>query len=123
MELLTQTQPDVIVLAGYLRILRSDLIAAFPDRIVNVHPSLLPAYKGRNAVQAALDAGELETGCTIHLVTEEIDAGRILAQEKVPIQIGDDAAVLHARIQEKEHQVLPRVLHEWRQQGLPVASV
>ncbi|GEP43220.1 phosphoribosylglycinamide formyltransferase [Brevifollis gellanilyticus] len=113
-EILKEAAVDVVVLTGFMRILKSPILDAFTDRIVNVHPSLLPAYKGATAVQDVLDEGELETGCTVHLVNAEIDAGRILAQAKVPILVGDNAEKLHARIKEQEHRLLPKVLAEWK---------
>lgn len=113
-DLLQQAGVDVVVLIGYMRILKEPVLSAFSDRIINVHPSLLPKYKGSKAVQMALDEGELETGCTVHLVTAEVDAGRILGQETVPILVGDSEEVLHARIKEAEHRLLPRVLAEWK---------
>jgi formyltetrahydrofolate-dependent phosphoribosylglycinamide formyltransferase len=105
--------PDVIVLAGFMRILKAPLLNCFPDRIINVHPSLLPKYKGANAVQDALDDGEIETGCSVHLVNSEIDGGRVLAQARVPIKIGDTVATLHERIKTAEHHLLPHVLSNW----------
>ncbi|MES2596573.1 MAG: D-glycero-beta-D-manno-heptose 1-phosphate adenylyltransferase [Verrucomicrobiota bacterium] len=113
-EILKTAAVDVVVLTGFMRILKSPILDAFPDRIVNVHPSLLPAYKGATAVQDVLDEGELETGCTVHLVNAEIDAGRILAQAKVAVYVGDNAEKLHARIKEQEHRLLPKVLAEWK---------
>ena len=112
-EHLRRAQVDVVVLAGFMRILKAPVLEAFRDRIVNVHPSLLPRHKGANAPQLALDAGDTETGCTVHLVTAEIDAGRILAQARVPVLPGDTAASLHARIKTAEHRLLPQVLAEW----------
>jgi formyltetrahydrofolate-dependent phosphoribosylglycinamide formyltransferase len=114
LQLLLDADVDVVVLTGFMRILKEPLLSAFADRIVNVHPSLLPAYKGATAVQDVLDEGELETGCTVHLVNADIDAGKILAQTKVPILIGDNAQQLHARIKEQEHILLPKVLAEWK---------
>jgi formyltetrahydrofolate-dependent phosphoribosylglycinamide formyltransferase len=111
---------EVVVLAGFMRVVRTPLLTEFRNRIVNIHPSLLPKYKGVAAWTQALEAGEMETGCTVHLVNEEIDAGQILAQETVPIHISDTPETLHARIQEKEHMLFPKVLHEWRERGLPV---
>ena len=119
-DCLEQHQADVVVLTGFMREIRDPVLAAFRDRIVNVHPSLLPKFKGRNAVQDALDEGEFETGCTVHLVTEQVDGGKILAQAAVPVEIGDDARTLHGRIKDQEHLLLPRVLGEWRQRGLQV---
>jgi formyltetrahydrofolate-dependent phosphoribosylglycinamide formyltransferase len=111
---------DVVVLAGFMRILKEPVISAYSGRIVNVHPSLLPNHKGANAPQLAIEAGELETGCTVHLVTAEIDAGRTLAQARVPVLPGDTAETLHQRIKTEEHKLLPKVLNEWRELGLTV---
>jgi formyltetrahydrofolate-dependent phosphoribosylglycinamide formyltransferase len=119
-EHLERARVDVVVLAGFMRILKEPVISSYAGRIVNVHPSLLPKFKGANAPQLAIDEGELETGCTVHLVTAEIDGGRILAQAKVPVNIGDTAETLHARIKVEEHKLLPQVLNEWRERGLPV---
>ncbi len=113
-EHLLEAEVDVVVLIGFMRILKEPVLSLYADRIVNVHPSLLPKFKGANAVQMALDEGELETGCTVHLVTADIDAGRILAQARVPIQVGDTAEVLHQRIKKAEHKLLPQVLSEWK---------
>ena len=99
-----------IVLAGYMRVIKEPLLSRFPDRIVNIHPSLLPAFRGLRAWEQALQAGAKETGCTVHLVNEAIDAGRIIAQEKVPVQPGDTPESLHARIQEAEHRLYPVAL-------------
>lgn len=109
---------EVVVLAGFMRIVKEPTLSAFAGRLVNVHPSLLPRHKGRHAVRDALAAGDVETGCSVHLVTAEIDTGRLLAQAKVAILPGDDEANLHRRIKEQEHQLLPRVLNDWRTLGL-----
>ena len=119
-EHLERARVDVVVLAGFMRILKEPVISAYSGRIVNVHPSLLPKHKGANAPQMAIDAGDQEAGCTVHLVTAEIDAGRILAQARVPVETGDTAEKLHARIKVEEHKLLPQVLNEWRERGLPV---
>jgi formyltetrahydrofolate-dependent phosphoribosylglycinamide formyltransferase len=111
---------QVVVLAGFMRVVKEPLLTEFKDRIVNIHPSLLPLYKGRNAWVMALEEGDIETGCTVHLVNEEVDGGRILAQTKVPIHIGDNPEKLLARIQEQEHLLLPKVLGEWQEMGLPI---
>lgn len=110
---------QVVVLTGFMRVVKAPILADFRDRIVNVHPSLLPKFKGVEAWKQALDEGEIETGCTVHLVNEELDGGRILAQAKVPIHIGDTADELYARIQAEEHKLLPKVLGQWRELGLP----
>lgn len=119
-EHLERARVDVVVLVGFMRILKEPVISAYAGRIVNVHPSLLPKYKGANAPQMAIDEGELESGCTVHLVTADIDGGRILGQARVPVVIGDTAESLHARIKVEEHKLLPHVLNEWRERGLPV---
>jgi len=113
-EHLQRAQVDVVVLVGFMRILKDPVISLYEGRLVNVHPSLLPKYKGAHAVEDALEDGEIETGCSVHLVTAEIDAGRILAQAKVPILVGDTVDVLHQRIKEQEHRLLPQILAEWK---------
>lgn len=117
---LQRARVDVVVLAGFMRILKEPVISAYSGRIVNVHPSLLPKHKGANAPQLAIEAGDSETGCTVHLVTSEIDVGRTLAQAKVPVLPDDTAETLHQRIKTEEHKLLPKVLNEWRELGLPV---
>lgn len=119
---LRRARVDVVVLAGFMRILKDPIISEYADRIVNVHPSLLPKHKGACAPKLALDAGDTEAGCTVHLVTAEVDAGRILAQAKVPVLPGDTQETLHARIKIEEHRLLPRVLAEWKERGLSVRS-
>ena len=101
---------EFVVLAGFMRILAPVAIERFPERIVNIHPSLLPAFPGAHGVENALDAGVAETGVTVHIVVEDVDAGPILAQRTVPIHPGDDADRLHARIQEQEHELYPEVI-------------
>ena len=98
---------DLIVLAGWMRIVSSKLIEAFPNRIINIHPSLLPKYKGLNAVQQALDSDDLVTGCTVHYVTEELDSGAIICQAEVAIGHRDTLETLTKRIQREEHRILP----------------
>jgi len=111
---------QVVVLTGFMRVIKEPLLSEYKDRIVNVHPSLLPKFKGRNAWVQAIEEGEIETGATVHLVNEEIDGGQILAQERVPIHIGDSPEALLDRIQEREHILLPQVLSEWVERGLAV---
>ncbi len=96
-----------IVLAGYMRILSASFIHAFPDRIINIHPSLLPAFVGGDAVGDALKHGVKIAGCTVHLVSEQLDSGPILAQASVPVLDDDDWSSLHARIQVEEHRIYP----------------
>lgn len=99
---------ELVVLAGFMELLTPVLVDAFPT--VNVHPSLLPAFPGLRAWEQALAAGVAETGVTVHLVDHGLDTGPILAQESVAVLPGDDAATLHARIQEVEHRLLPDVV-------------
>jgi phosphoribosylglycinamide formyltransferase-1 len=107
LELLRSASIDLVCLAGYMRILSPPLVRAFWGRMVNVHPSLLPAFPGAHAVRDALAWGVRVTGCTVHLVDEEVDHGPILAQEPVEILPDDDEETLHARIQEVEHRLYP----------------
>jgi phosphoribosylglycinamide formyltransferase-1 len=100
-------RPDVVCLAGFMRILGPAFVRAFPDRIVNTHPSLLPAFRGAHAVRDALDYGVKVTGCTVHLVDEEVDHGPVLFQAAVPVEPGDDEDRLHERIKAAEHRLLP----------------
>ena len=102
---------DLIVLAGYMRVLSSDFIKAFPDKIINVHPSLLPKYKGMHAIEQALDSGDKKTGCTVHYVNEELDGGKIIDQSVVMICPDDDVKTLTQRIQQAEHRLLPLVIN------------
>ncbi|MBV8969409.1 MAG: phosphoribosylglycinamide formyltransferase [Verrucomicrobia bacterium] len=107
---LREAKVDWIVLAGFMRIVKAPLLTAYPRRIVNIHPSLLPKYPGLEAWKQALAAGETETGCTVHYVEAGIDTGETIAQKKVPILPGDTPEILHARIQAAEHQLLPEVI-------------
>ena len=102
---------DLIVLAGYMRVLSSDFIKAFPDKIINVHPSLLPKYKGMHAIEQALDSGDTKTGCTVHYVNEELDGGKIIDQSVVMICPDDDVKTLTHRVQQAEHRLLPLVIN------------
>ena len=104
---------DLVILAGFLRILKAPLLDVFPNRILNIHPSLLPKYPGLKAWAQALEAGESESGCTVHLVNEEIDAGEIIDQGSVPILEGDTPDSLHQRIQEVEHELYPKAIGEY----------
>jgi phosphoribosylglycinamide formyltransferase-1 len=102
----------LVVLAGYMHLLTPAFLDRFPDAVVNVHPSLLPAFPGAHAVEAQLQAGVVETGATVHLVDDGVDSGPILAQERLPVLAGDTPETLHARIKELEHRLLPRVVGE-----------
>jgi phosphoribosylglycinamide formyltransferase 1 len=101
---------ELVCLAGYMRILTPAVVRPFWGRMVNVHPSLLPAFPGAHAVRDALSWGVKVTGVTVHLVDEEVDHGPILAQEAVPVLDGDDRETLHARLQEVEHRLYPKVV-------------
>ena len=109
-DALVGARPDVVVLAGYMRILGPATLAAFRGRILNTHPSLLPAFPGAHAVRDALEHGVAVTGATVHLVDEVLDGGPILLQEPVPVLAGDDETILHGRIKIQEHRLLPRAV-------------
>jgi phosphoribosylglycinamide formyltransferase 1 len=97
---------ELVVLAGFMRVISPALIGAFPDRIINIHPSLLPAFPGLDAQRQALDYGVRISGCTTHLVNEGVDTGPIILQRVVPVQSGDTVETLSARILAEEHQAL-----------------
>lgn len=103
LALLQSLRPDYVCLAGYMLLLGPAIIRAFPSKILNIHPSLLPAFRGLGAVRQALEAGVKRTGCTVHFVTEKMDDGPILAQTEVEVRPGDTEATLSARILEVEH--------------------
>ncbi len=103
-------QIDLVVLAGYMRMVKAPLLDAFPRKIINIHPSLLPAYPGLRAWQQALEAGEDKAGCTVHYVDAGMDTGEIIDHAEVPILDGDTAESLHARIQVAEHRLYPQVI-------------
>jgi len=102
--------PDLVLLAGFMRILTPEFIARFPRRILNIHPSLLPAFPGLHTHRRALEAGVKLHGCTVHLVTPELDSGPIVAQAAVPVLRGDTEETLAARVLEAEHRVYPQVV-------------
>jgi phosphoribosylglycinamide formyltransferase-1 len=110
LEILRAHEVEWVVLAGYMRVVKEPLLAAYPNRIINIHPSLLPAFKGLRAWEQALHAGVTETGCTVHFVNQNIDAGEIIAQQRVEILPGDTPDALHARIQKAEHELYPSAL-------------
>lgn len=107
---LRRLNPDVIVLAGFMRILTADFVRAFRGRMLNIHPSLLPAYTGLNTHQRVLDAGDKVHGVSIHFVTEELDGGPVIAQAEVAVQSDDDAESLAERVQQQEHVLYPIVV-------------
>lgn len=101
---------DIVCLAGFLRLVKRPLLDAFPQRILNIHPALLPAFPGLESWKQALAAGVSETGCTVHLVDEGMDTGPVILQERVPVLAGDTAEALHARIQVAEHRLYPAAI-------------
>jgi len=109
-RMLREAGVDLVVLAGFMRVLKSPTLKAFPRRIINIHPSLLPKFPGLEGWKQALAAGETVTGCTVHYVDEKIDHGDIIAQRQVPILPNDSAESLHARIQIAEHELYPAVI-------------
>jgi phosphoribosylglycinamide formyltransferase-1 len=111
-RLIGAAKPDYIVLAGYLRLLSPSFVAAWPQRILNIHPSLLPAFPGLNAQQQALDYGVKVSGCTVHFVDENLDAGPIIVQRAVRVVDGDTVDTLSARILEQEHEAYVEALRK-----------
>lgn len=109
-EVFRQYEVEWVVMAGWMRLVTPVLINAFPDRIINIHPSLLPSFKGVRAVEQAIEAGVKIAGCTVHLVRMEVDSGPILLQAAVPVLPNDTPETLHARIQVQEHRILPQAI-------------
>ena len=110
---------EAVVMAGWMRIVTTELIQAFPERLLNIHPSILPSFRGLDGVGQALRAGVRISGCTVHLVSEELDAGPVIMQAAVPVHAEDDHRSLARRIQEQEHRILPEAVmlaaQSWRQ--------
>lgn len=109
-EVLQKANVDLVVLAGFMRILKGEFLRTFANRVVNIHPALLPAFPGLEAWRQALEYGVKVTGVTVHFVDQGIDTGSIIAQETVPILPGDTAETLHARIQEVEKKIYPAAI-------------
>jgi phosphoribosylglycinamide formyltransferase-1 len=101
---------ELVCLAGFMRLVKRPLLDAFPDRLLNIHPSLLPAFPGIAAWKQAVDAGVSETGCTVHYVDDGMDTGPVILQEKIPVQPDDTDKTLHARIQLVEHRLYPEAI-------------
>ena len=119
-RMLRDADVELVALAGFMRVLKSAILDAFPRRIVNIHPSLLPKFPGLEAWKQALVAGERVTGCTVHYVDEKIDHGDVIAQREVPILPNDTAEGLHARIQTAEHELYPTAIGQvCRQLSIP----
>src|SRR5919197_2978840 len=112
-QMLRDAGVELVVLAGFMRVLKEPMLSAFPRRIINIHPSLLPKFPGLEAWKQALEAGEKVTGCTVHYLDEKIDHGEIIAQREVPILPDDTAETLHARIQLAEHELYPTVIAQF----------
>lgn len=108
--LLRDAGVELVALAGYMRLVKAPMLEAFPRRVINIHPSLLPKFPGLEAWRQALEAGESETGCTVHYVDQGMDTGEIIAQRRVAIRAGDTPESLHARIQVAEHALYPEVI-------------
>ena len=118
LEPLLAANPDILCLAGFMRILTPDFVQGFQGRMLNIHPSLLPKYPGLHTHQRAIDAGDAEAGASVHLVTPELDAGPILGQARVPVLPGDTAETLAARVLVQEHLLYPQVLRRFAQGDL-----
>lgn len=117
-ESIDKFQPEVIVLAGFMRILTANFVQHYQGKLLNIHPSLLPKYQGLNTHQRALDAGDKEHGVSVHFVTEELDGGPVILQAKVPVFDNDTADDLAARVHEQEHRIYPLVVKWFCQQRL-----
>jgi phosphoribosylglycinamide formyltransferase-1 len=112
-NMLREAGVELVVLAGFMRVLHAPMLKAFPRRIINIHPSLLPKFPGLEAWKQALAAGEEVSGCTVHYVDEKIDHGKVIAHREVPILPGDTPESLHARIQIVERELYPAVIAEF----------
>jgi len=121
-ESLAEAGAELVVLAGYMRVLKKPLLDRFRGRIINIHPSLLPSFPGLKAWEQAWKARVTQTGCTVHWVNETVDGGAVLRQAKVNVQPGDTAESLHARIQEAEHRLLPEVVRDLATGKIPWAE-
>jgi phosphoribosylglycinamide formyltransferase-1 len=109
-HMLREAGVELVVLAGFMRVLKAPMLSAFPGKIINIHPSLLPKFPGLEAWRQALAAGEKVTGCTVHYIDDQIDHGDIIAQREVPVLPHDTAETLHARIQIAERELYPEVI-------------
>ena len=108
--MLREAGVELVVLAGYMRMIKPPMLDAFPGRIINIHPSLLPAFPGLESWKQAVEAKAIRSGCTVHFVDSGMDTGEVIAQAEVPVFSDDTAATLHARIQVEEHRLYPAVL-------------
>ncbi|KJZ53425.1 phosphoribosylglycinamide formyltransferase [Pseudomonas marginalis] len=115
-ELIDAFNPKLVVLAGFMRILSADFVRHYEGRLLNIHPSLLPKYKGMHTHQRALDAGDSEHGCSVHFVTEELDGGPLVVQAVVPVESDDSAQSLAQRVHTQEHRIYPLAVR-WFAEG------
>ncbi|QIG80321.1 phosphoribosylglycinamide formyltransferase [Stakelama tenebrarum] len=113
---------EAIALAGYMRLLSDDFVGKWRGRVINIHPSLLPKYKGLDTHARAIAAGDAVAGCSVHLVTEELDGGEVLGQAQVPILPGDTVDALAERVLAEEHKLYPRTLSAWLNRRKPVSA-
>ena len=109
-DLIDSFQPDLIILAGFMRILSNEFVNHYLQRMMNIHPSLLPKYKGLNTHQRAIDAGDKEHGCSVHFVTPELDDGPVILQAKVEVKENDTSETLAERVHEQEHRIYPEAI-------------
>jgi len=116
-------QPDLVVLAGFMKILPANFVSALKGKLINIHPSLLPEFKGAHAVRDALKAGASNTGVSVHFVDEGVDTGEIIVQREVAILQGDTEHSLHERIKKVEHELLPATIENFAQNQIPVAKL
>ena len=116
-------QPDLVVLAGFMKVLPANFVSALKGKLINIHPSLLPEFKGAHAVRDALQAGATKTGVTIHYVDEGVDTGEIIVQSEVSIEPNDTEAVLHERIKKVEHELLASTIEQIAYKQLPALKL
>lgn len=119
MKIIDSYQPDLVILAGFMRILSTEFVEHYAGKMMNIHPSLLPKYKGLNTHQRVLDAGEKEHGCTVHFVTPELDDGPIILQAKIAIEENDTADSLAKKIHQQEHIIYPRAIRLFAEKKIP----
>ena len=117
-EAIRAANADLVVLAGFMRVLKNPFLDAFPNRIINLHPSLLPSFKGLHGIRQAYEYGVKFTGCTVHFVSSELDGGRIIDQKIVPIEENDSLEQLEQKVHAAEHALLPAVIRSLAERGL-----
>ncbi|WP_309396545.1 phosphoribosylglycinamide formyltransferase [Cerasicoccus maritimus] len=110
--------PDLVVLAGFMRVLKKPLLSAFAGRIINLHPSLLPKHPGLHSIRKAFEAGDKETGCTVHWVNDEVDGGEVIKRSSVPIYPEDTLEDVEARVHQAEHALLPSVIRKLSEEAM-----